>query len=209
MKQAPIPGPAWIPDFLHTLAATRIVKAATEAAGVGHGAIYFQRNRNRLFADAWDNILAGAPPPPRPRKGLAKADAPKRALNAGWIKVFLEHLAQTSNISASAELANAPIASVYRERRKNQSFAAQWRAALFEGYASLEMELLGHLRGPAPGRSMDVANALRLLAAHKDAIAAERAVRANVSAAEVRASIDRKVEAWRQQIAAQRSDAGE
>ena len=29
------------------------------------------------------------------------------------------------------------------------------------------------------------------------------------SAAEVRASIDRKVEAWRQQIAAQRSDTGE
>lgn len=54
------------------------------------------------------------------------------------------------------------------------------------------MEVLGYLRDPAPKHRMDVASALRLLAAHKDTIAGERATGANVSAAEVRASIERK-----------------
>jgi ElaB/YqjD/DUF883 family membrane-anchored ribosome-binding protein len=47
---------------------------------------------------------------------------------------------------------------------------------------------------------MDVANALRLLAAHKETVAKEQAVRTNVSTAEVRASIDRKVEEIRQRV---------
>ena len=207
MTQVRIPGPGWIPDFLATLAATRIVAAATKAAGVTHGAVYFQRRRNRQFAQAWESALTGAAPPACAIMTDGDRLAPQRALNAGWTKLFLEHLAQTSNITAAAEIANAPLASIYRKRRTDDAFAAQWRAALFEGYASLEMDLLGHLRGATAGRTMDVANALRLLAAHKDAIAAERAVRANVSAAEVRASIERKVEAWRQQIAARRADA--
>ena len=46
------------------------------------------------------------------------------------------------------------------------------------------MEVLCYLRDTAPERKMDVSAALRLLAAHKETIAAERATRANVSAAE-------------------------
>ncbi|MXP27808.1 hypothetical protein GRI58_03090 [Porphyrobacter algicida] len=62
--------------------------------------------------------------------------------------------------------------------------------------------MLCYLRDPAPERKMDVSAALRLLAAHKETIAAERATRANVSAAEVRASIGRKVDALREQLLA-------
>lgn len=46
----------------------------------------------------------------------------------------------------------------------------------------------------------DFANAIRLLTAHRDNAARAQAAERNVSAAEVRASIDRKVEAIRQQV---------
>ncbi|MEO1921128.1 MAG: DUF2793 domain-containing protein [Sphingomonadaceae bacterium] len=61
------------------------------------------------------------------------------------------------------------------------------------------METLRRLRFRiTPGETkFDIANVLRLLAAHKEAITQEGAQRANVSAAEVRASIERKVEALR------------
>ena len=104
-------------------------------------------------------------------------------------------------MSASAKRAHVPPREAYRLRRCDSDFADAWRAALFEGYANLEMEVLGY---PAPKHRMDVASALRLLAAHKDTIAGERATRANVSAAEVRASIERKVEIFRRQIANRR-----
>ena len=89
----------------------------------------------------------------------------------------------------------------YRTRRSCDDFASDWRAALFEGYTNLEMEVLGYLRDPAPAHKMDVTAALRLLAAHKETIAQERATRANVSAAEVRASIERKVDELRKKVA--------
>ncbi|MBX7494437.1 hypothetical protein K3172_01050 [Qipengyuania sp. 6B39] len=118
-----------------------------------------------------------------------------------WRKVFLEELAATSNVSASAAIAKVKPGEVYRTRRADRNFAAQWRAALFEGYANLEMEVLGYLRDPAPERKMDVAVALRLLAAHKETVAKEGAQRANVSAAQVRETIERKVEELRKKVA--------
>ncbi|HBK15655.1 MAG TPA: hypothetical protein DDZ54_08580 [Erythrobacter sp.] len=126
-----------------------------------------------------------------------------------WQRTFLEALSETSNVSASAKRAHVPPREAYRLRRCDSDFADAWRAALFEGYANLEMEVLGYLRDPAPKHRMDVASALRLLAAHKDTIAGERATRSNVSAAEVRASIERKVEIFRRQIANRREPAAD
>jgi hypothetical protein len=66
------------------------------------------------------------------------------------------------------------------------------------------MEVLRRLRegDQIAGNSdkYDFANALRLLAAHRDNAARAQATHRNVSAAEIRASIDRKVEAIRLQI---------
>ena len=126
-----------------------------------------------------------------------------------WQRTFLEALSETSNVSASAKRAHVPPREAYRLRRCDSDFADAWRAALFEGYANLEMEVLGYLRDPAPKHRMDVASALRLLAAHKGTIAGERATRANVSAAEVRASIERKVEIFRRQIVNRREPAAD
>ncbi|MEM8724561.1 MAG: hypothetical protein AAGE86_03470, partial [Pseudomonadota bacterium] len=92
----------------------------------------------------------------------------------------------------------------YLVRRQDAEFARKWLFALFEGYLHLEMEVLRRLReGDSQTDTKDkydFANAIRLLNAHRDNAARAQAEQRNVSAAEVRASIDRKVEAIRQQV---------
>ena len=88
-----------------------------------------------------------------------------------WRTYFLQKLAETSNVTASAAHAGVATSRAYKTRREDAKFAAAWRAALFEGYQHLEMEVLGYLRAAEPDRKFDVANALRLLAAHQATIA--------------------------------------
>ena len=197
---------AWEDAFIAGLRAYGMGSRAAQAAGVSDATPYAQRKRSAAFRQRWDQTLADYRAR-RPAKLRNRADKPAPRQ---WQRTFLEALSETSNVSASAKRAHVPPREAYRLRRCDSDFAEAWRAALFEGYANLEMEVLGYLRDPAPKHRMDVASALRLLAAHKDTIAGERATRANVSAAEVRASIERKVEIFRRQIANRREpDANE
>lgn len=115
-----------------------------------------------------------------------------------WQPKFLAALARTSNVTQSAEEADIKPATAYRARRKNPEFALAWIAALWEGYIHLEMEVLQRLREGKQmtddGEKYDFANAIRLLAAHRDTAAKAQAQQHNVSAEETRASIDQKVE---------------
>jgi hypothetical protein len=133
----------------------------------------------------------------------------RRRGGSRWREHFLEHLAETSNISKSAMHAGVSTARLYRERRHDPQFARDWLAALGEGYFLLEMEVLRRLREgdqqTEAGERYDFANALRLLAAHRETAAHAAAQQRNVSAAEVRASIDRKVEAIRQRLEQEKS----
>lgn len=192
---------AWEDGFLAALRELGAIKRAAHAVGKTTGPIYNRRKRSPEFSAALLAALADyeAKKSKRVRNSAAKP-APLQ-----WRRTFLDKLAETSNVTASALEALISVREAYRTRREDATFAADWRAALFEGYANLEMEVLGYLRDPDPQRKMDVAAALRLLGAHKDTIAAERATRANVSAAEVRASIERKVEIFRQQVAAEKA----
>jgi hypothetical protein len=60
------------------------------------------------------------------------------------------------------------------------------------------MEVLGHLRGAAPGSKFDIANAIRLLAAHKVAIAQERAQQDDGDEQAVFDSIDAMIDQMRE-----------
>lgn len=190
---------AWEDTFIAGLRRYGAVGRAARSAGVTTGPPYSRRKRSEEFRRRWESALAEyrAANPARLRNRAGKP-APRQ-----WKRVFLEMLAESSNVSASAQEAGISPREAYRLRRSDEDFAAAWRSALFEGYANLEMEVLGYLRVPDPASKIDVASALRLLSAHKDTIAAERATRANVSAAEVRASIERKVEIFRLQVAAE------
>jgi len=131
-----------------------------------------------------------------------------------WMKPFLAALADTSNVSAAARKGKVDTSTVYDRRRQDAEFAREWQVALCEGYDNLEMDVLYRLRTgelrPATGakravRQFDNATALRLLAAHRESTTRSRAIRDNVSAADIRASIDRKVELIRERVLAARA----
>ncbi|MGV3553656.1 MAG: hypothetical protein ACO1OD_00190 [Croceibacterium sp.] len=194
-----IPGPDWIGPFLTALKASPNVREAALAAGIAPTTAYWQRSRNELFAQAWLDCVPGATL--RINRHRSPARASKR-LGGGWRAGFLEALAETSNITLAAARANVPKQTVYRVRRQDPVFAAHWRAALFEGYDNLEMELLGYLRDPAPERKLDVAAALRLLAAHRETVARERALHEDDDEQAILESIDRFIDEMRQRRAA-------
>ena len=128
--------------------------------------------------------------------------------NTRWREHFIDALAQTSNVTQSAKEAGVAPCVAYRLRRTDAAFARRWLTALWEGYVHLEMEVLRRLREgdlqTESGEKYDFANAIRLLAAHRDTAAQAQAAQRNVSAAEVRASIDRKVEKIRLQVMAEK-----
>jgi hypothetical protein len=154
-------------------------------------------------------------PKPRRRAPTRAADEPARRV---WMPPFLARLAETSNVSKAAKAAGISTATVYDLKRRNRAFAGEWRAALCEGYDHLEMELLCRLRegeikraaGAKLGvRTFDNPTSYRLLAVHREEVLKARAQRANVSAAEVRASIERKVAALKAEVLAREEAARE
>jgi hypothetical protein len=132
--------------------------------------------------------------PTRRQRGEAGQDG----LDRHWRTYFLQALAETSNVARSAAAVGAAPSRAYKLRREDPAFAALWRAALLEGYDHLEMEVLGYLRDTQPARKMDVASALRLLAAHRETVARERALREDDDEQAVLDSIDQFIEDMRQ-----------
>jgi hypothetical protein len=76
-------------------------------------------------------------------------------LNAATRKLFLAHLSETANISASARFAGISARAVYAERRRSPAFRGEWAQALVEGYARLETELLAEALQAANGKTSD------------------------------------------------------
>jgi hypothetical protein len=134
--------------------------------------------------------------PKRDMEAAAPSGArPRAKLSQKWRNTFLEKLAETSHVRSACEAAGVGPSTVYDLRRRDAGFAEKWMGALCEGYDNLEMELLHRLRsGEAAGAAkFDAAVAFRMLQAHRENVVREKARRANVDAAGVRAAIDRKV----------------
>ncbi len=125
--------------------------------------------------------------------------------NRHWRVRFLDCLAESSNVAKSARYANISASRAYKLRRADPEFARQWLAALAEGYLHLEMEVVRRLREgdfkTGDSEKFDFANAIRLLTAHRDTAANSQSRSRDVSPAEVRASIDRKIEEIRRRVA--------
>lgn len=134
-------------------------------------------------------------------------------LNPRRRKKFIAHLAQTLNVSEAARLAEIPLAAAFQAKREEPDFAAAWTAALSDGYAHLELEVLRRFiegdQQAAPDTKYDFANAIRFLNAHRDWASRTQNHQHKVSAAEVRAAIDRKVEDLKQRIALEKRDRAE
>jgi hypothetical protein len=151
---------------------------------------------------------------PGSKRGSARTGAPKKRKNTirisareretegvvskMWRFAFLQKLAETSNVTESAAYAEISPSRAYKVRREDPDFAACWRAALLEGYEHLELEVLGYLRSADPGRKMDIAGALKLLALHAQTVARERALCEDDDEQAVLDSIDAFIEDMRQ-----------
>ena len=132
------------------------------------------------------------------------------ALHKNWRSDFLAALAETSNVTRACDIVGVSPGTVYDLRRRDTSFAARWMEALCEGYDNLEMEMLHHLRmgeSAAPGAARyNFAVAHRMLLAHRDNVVREKGRRINVTVAEIRASIDRKVAEMRERVIAAKAE---
>ena len=131
----------------------------------------------------------------------------KDGLNRHWRGLFLDKLAETSNVTQAAKFAGANPSRAYKVRREEPDFARAWHAALVEGYEHLELDLLARLRAgePKDGPRHDNGSALRLLALHKDTMMREHAQRGNMDAQRARTIIEGKLEELRQRVIARRA----
>jgi hypothetical protein len=93
-------------------------------------------------------------------------------------EIFLNHLAATANVMASAKACGFTVQALYYRRRKDLAFQKRWDAALAQGYAHMEALLLQRsieaLEGFEPDpdtpiviRDMTVKDALMLLGHHR------------------------------------------
>lgn len=110
---------------------------------------------------------------------INKTAVPDARLNMKIRSLFLDHLAQTANVSASALAAGVKSSAVYAERRRSPAFRDAWALALAEGYARLETELLAEALQSASGRTADGTLKARAQK-HRLAIALLNAHRASV-----------------------------
>ncbi|MBD3729225.1 MAG: hypothetical protein IE933_05915 [Sphingomonadales bacterium] len=156
-------------------------------------------------------------PPAQPRRSARTKIKPelkegeKESLNRHWRGLFLDCLAETSNVTEAAKRAGINPSRAYKIRREEEGFARQWHAALVEGYQHLEMELLARLRAgeDKDGPKYDNGAALRLLALHRDTMAQDHAQRRNMDADRARQIIDAKLEELRQKVIARREAEGQ
>nr|WP_137676869.1 hypothetical protein [Parerythrobacter lutipelagi] len=203
-----VPQLSWEATFLDALAQLKNIKRSVAAAGVTTGAYYSRRNKSAAFASLCDTVLGRAGPgkSSKPARNTVDAPAPNQ-----WKRAFLDALAETSNVTASANRARISTREVYKTRRDNEDFARDWHSALVEGYEHLEMDLLSRLRSgePKDGPKFDNGAALRLLALHRDTMAQEHAQRRNMDAARARQIIDAKLEELRQKVIARREAEGQ
>lgn len=86
-------------------------------------------------------------------KRTAKFRAKCSGVSAEARRVFLIHLAESSNISASAKAAGVERSAFYAEKRRLTSFAQAWQEALVEGYERIEADLLEEARTKATGNT--------------------------------------------------------
>lgn len=122
-------------------------------------------------------------------------------LDRHWRTLFLDTLAETSNVSEAARAAGINPSRAYKVRREEPAFRVKWNEALLEGYEHLEMETLHRLRmgvdGGRDDRKFDIANALRLLTLHRETVARERAIRGEDDEESVLAELNARLDAMR------------
>ncbi len=81
----------------------------------------------------------------------------RKAARGGWTPAkraaFLEHLAATCNVAASARAVGMAPRGAHALKARDAVFAADWAAAIEAAYATLEARLLAYALGEAKGEA--------------------------------------------------------
>ncbi len=194
-KRTPRP---WEQAFLAAVRDGEGVAGAARIAGIHRTTPRDLARRDARFAAE----LAFARSAPR-RKGAGTPPPPLKVDKK--LELFLTRLAETSNVSASANEADLATATVYARRRSDPAFAQRWFDALAEGYDRLEMDLLERLRSgrledvDADGnrRKFDASAAFRCIAAHRETVAREKGRRKLSDEIVTMKAINAKIDAMR------------
>jgi hypothetical protein len=145
--------------FLSALAALRNVCKAAAAIGRAETTAYARRRRCPVFAARWDalkrplDFARGERVGNPGRIGRGRAAPGERLSRPKYVRGqtkwtedverdFLDMLATTCNVSASCAAAGICADTVYSRRREHPEFERRWNAALAQGYARLEIELV-------------------------------------------------------------------
>ena len=161
--------PLWRRAFLRALGQGANVSVAARHAGIGRRQPYTHRGKNPLFARLWAQAeergrealatgkeldLASVAPRTltirQSRTGGAKMITPGEAQ---WSEEkeqqFLDHLAATGNLEASAHAVGISRTSLYRRRRQWPAFCEAWNQAKADAVDRLELLLI---ETPPPAR---------------------------------------------------------
>lgn len=98
--------------------------------------------------DETDQVLTS-----RPYGGLQVQRKRRTAFSEKRRRAFLEHVAATCNVTASAEAAGVTVQCVYQTRMRDEGFRAAWSGAIEQGYARLEARALAEA---CPARLIEV-----------------------------------------------------
>jgi hypothetical protein len=137
----------------------------------------------------------------------------KPAIAADARARFLDMLAETANVSASAKHAEVSTFDVYQLRKTSKTFCDQWARALGEGYVRLEADLLAEALKPIANATADktikqkaekTRIAMFLITAHRAAVRGEARVQAAPSAATKRPTPAALRDAFTRQFATMR-----
>jgi len=156
-------GPLEQARFVGALARGETVEEAARDVGFSVAAVYYRRQREPLFAAAWEMAVevsavpallpsAAAPavapavapaaaPAPAAGEGAAPGRAKRRLRLTGARRArFLALLARDANLAAAARAALVHVATVYRTAEREPAFAAETAAALARAYDALDAE---------------------------------------------------------------------
>lgn len=115
------------------------------------------------------------------KDGLQIVETHGGSWNVGAEATFLNHLACSCNITASAKKAGFSRVAVYNRKRNDCGFAERWQAAIAQGYSRIEALLIRRAEDSLKGLKIDpdspipvmtVAEAMNLLKLHKPSVEA-------------------------------------
>ncbi|WP_164115676.1 hypothetical protein [Sphingorhabdus sp. Alg239-R122] len=154
------------------------MKHAARAAGVGMSCVYEHRKKDSDFACKWDAALGVksemVPQIINPGGHGARTFMVKQCHNAfsgAQKEKFLRKLAETCNITQSAEYAGTTRKTVLCHRQKDPVFQAAYRQVIDNAHAELSMDLLARARFGTPKPVMSGGVQTATVKVHNDSFA--------------------------------------